>query len=433
MSHNSQPFSIVIVNSNVPTWWTALADAIWTPIAGGAGYGAAWQNGSRIFDVLPSNSGSYGASVSDITDQYSGGCANQSLLEYYMPCSGGHQSYGGNEIYALALNQAVPGFSRIWGPSAVANLDFSDQSTNPPWLGYTDNTPRSTHGWFQNYCTKFNKIVVGQSAYYAPTGWHASNMWGIDRGSGGNISGSWIYLGRMWVQTAQGGSDGTLGGSTWFFQSAPGAYDSVTDILWRVPEADVIGTPSFRGFNVQNAYAAGEASHSGANYVSGLSKVGPSIGGGNYTRCPAWITTDTNPRCWVSGINSLGSIATFDVQTPGTSVITKTPSGSGPGNSASNVSNAFYNPTSGNTYFFGTSLGATVYKLTRTGSDPRTATYAWSTLTNAGGSGTPVGNDGGATFGKAQGFVNMGDGRSALLISAQHNGPSWIYKLPAGG
>lgn len=416
----------------VPQWWADLTENTWYEIAGGAAHGDAWQNGNRVYDVKPANYESYGnGDINDIVNAYTGGCASSALKEVYLPAQGGHAAYAGNEIYALKLNQAVPAWERIWGPSAVGDITSTNPGNNAAVVKNADTTPRSMHGWFQCHVDNAGRIWVGQSGPQDDgTGTHQSCYWSIARGTGSTISGSWMFHGRLYVPTTDGGDDTDLSwGDYILLQSAPGAYDSVGDKIWRTPEGDATPNPPLRGIPCATAVAAGAAAQSGDNEIASLTKLGTGYGT-QFSAAWSFIVTDGSPRCWVipTGANAF---KVFDVETPGSAFVDRTASGTGTGQ---NGCNAFYVPDHNAAYVFGAENGATVRKLSISGSDPKAATYAWSTLTNGGGSATPANVDAGTysgTYSKAQGILDMGDGRAALVIASNVQGPTYIYKLPA--
>ena len=416
--------------TGAPQWFTDLTERKWYEIAGGATHGDAWQNGNRVYDVKPSNYGSYGnGDINDIVNAYTGGCASEALKEVYLPAQGGHAAYAGNEIYALKLNQSVPAWVRIWGPSAVGDITSTNPGNNAAVVKNADTTPRSMHGWYQCHVDNAGRIWIGQSAPQDDgTGTHQSCYWSIPRGTGDTISGSWMYHGRMYVPTTDGGDDVDLNwGSYILLQAAPGVYDSVGDKIWRFPEGDVTGNPPIRAWDCSNAVANGAAAQSGDNEIYGMSKLGEGYGT-QFSSCWSVVLTDKSPRCLLVGGGS--TLYYFDVETPGSDFV----SISDTGTAAPTGVNAVYVPGHSAVYCFGTEMGATVRKLTITGSNPTTASYAWSDVTNNSGSATPANVDAGTyngTYSKAQGIVDMGNGQALLVIASNVQGPTYVYKLPA--
>jgi len=418
----------------VPDWFAGLTELKWYEIAGGSAQsGDAWQKGNRLVDVRPSNWEDYGNSFEDLVNAWTGGCAHQTLKEIYLPAQGGHAAYAGNEIYALKLNQAVPAWERIWGPSATGDITETNPGNNAAVVKNADNTPRTMHGWYQCHVDNAGRIWVGQSAPRDDgTGTHQSCYWSIPRGTGSTISGSWMFHGRCIVQTADGGpDDGTYNwGSYIDWQFGPGAYDSVGDRIYRCGAFDISEDPCVKAIPCATAVAAGAAAESGNNMIASLGRWADQTPGG-LIFSDGWsaVVTDGDPRCWVVR-SSGGGVHVLDVETPGTDFVARSPTGT----QAPTNCGALYVPSHSAIYCFAEELGATVRKLTITGTNPTTASYAWSDLTNASGSATPNATSGGAyqgTFGKAQGILDMGNGQAALVICCNTTGATYIYKLPA--
>jgi hypothetical protein len=196
----------------------------------------------------------------------------------------------------------------------------------------------------------------------------------------------------------------------------------------RTPQGDVTTNPPIRAFTCATVAAAGAQAQSGDNAIPSLQRLGEGYG----TQFDGWsfITTNTSPRCWVIP-TSTSAFKVFDVETPGSDFVDRTATGTGTGPGAAHVC---YVPAHNAAYVFGTELGATVRKLTISSSNPLTASYAWSDLTNNSGSATPANVDSGSyqgTNSKAQGIVDMGNGQAALVIASNVQGPTYVYKLPA--
>ena len=427
--------SAMVSPAVAPAWWTSLADATWVAIAGGASFGAAYQNGNRIVDVAPSNYASYAGSLTDIVNAFTGGCAAPATYEVLLACNGGHSAYAGNEIYALQLNQAVPGYALLLGHSTLANTASNNPGVNAAYCANLDNTPRAHHNWFQDCCSTAGIISVGQASPRDDgTGTQQSARWTIARGNGATITDTWKYSGRVFISNTDGGSDGTIdNGSNWLWQTHPNAYDPVTDLMWVCPAGDAnTSTHPVRGIPLTTVYNAGSQPTTGVNYTPSMTKVGPNYGTQFNHRAWSWISSDTSPRYW-SIYDDSGNLQVFDVSTPGSTFTSRTPTGSGTNANTQGV-NCFYDSANKAALVFGIEHGATVSALKRTGSNPSTASYAWSDLTNGGGSDTPTHSDTGIfnnTWGKAQGIV-MPDGRIALVIcsNVQSGAGAYVYKVP---
>lgn len=404
--------------SRAPPWFMNQAERTWVEVAGGAGYGDAWQSGSRIITVVPT--GNYGGSgVSDVVNAWTGGCVSQALRELYLPCNGGHAAWAGNEIYALSLASDTPAWSRVWGPSALADIRSDDIGNNPAVVKNADNTPRTIHGWFAQHCDNNNRIWLAWApGYCEPAGRVGSTVWSISRT---NLGAGWMHHGRIYPE-----SD-AVQGSAFLHQASPSAFDPVENTIWQTPEGDVrTNAQPIRRIDCNAAVAAGRQPDSGPK-VPGSSAHGSGYG---TQFAGAWsvVLSNKSPRTWL--INGSDGLRLYNVEAPGSGFISVGASGSNPGNGGRN---AFYVPAHSAVYVFGTASGGTVHKLTISGSNPATASYAWSTLSNASGSAVPRSQDSGhyqGDWGKAQGILDMGDGRAALVVAPNLAGPTYVYKLP---
>jgi hypothetical protein len=142
---DSNPFSISIVAaSTAPAWFTAMADKTWTSIATGTGSGFSSGNTLNQARVIPEPGGT---SPAPNVTSYGGAGVDQTrgeLLVY----GGGHGSYSGNEVYALALRTATPGWVALNQPSPGAfNNGPATANDNGQYAGDVgvNQAPRASH------------------------------------------------------------------------------------------------------------------------------------------------------------------------------------------------------------------------------------------------------------------------------------------------
>lgn len=403
--------------SAAPDWFVNQPERTWVQIAGGEVMGQSWQRGSRIFDVKPDPLPPGGDGINAVHNNWTGACASQESGEYYLPAQGGHSGYYGNEIYALALRDSTPSWKRIWGPTPNYQILTGDMGYNPPATSYQDGNPRSIHGWFAPQCSRDGRIWLnGTPAYGNTAGTWGTSVYSIDRN---NISAGWVYHGRLWT-SIPGGSPG----STFSFQSGPNAYDRVGNVMYAAAEfatQDAIAT-----FNADRAVSVGPQSQSSGPAVAGRTIIPEGYVGLNN----AWsvVLHNLTPRFWVVGRTSNSNLWILDPSNPGAGFQERTTSGAG---SWDRGCGAVYVAAHNAIYVGGVETGATVRRL-KVPSNPLTGTWTWETLTNNAGSATPTGGyQYNGTFSKFQVIEEMGDGRAALVLMSNVQGPTYVYKLPA--
>lgn len=76
--------------------------------------------------------------------------------------------------------------------------------------------------------------------------------------------------------------------------------------------------------------------------------------------------------------------------------------------------------------------GNSVYKLTITGTNPLTATYAWSAVTlHESSAAVTSENQWRGSWGKANAIADMGNGDALLILATLVNGPTYVMKIAA--
>lgn len=416
---------------DAPAWFVNMKNQTWAAIAGGSGYGASYQNGSRIYDVAHalgidmSYVGNEGPPA--IIDDWTGGCANQTAREVYLPAQGGHSGYFNTDIWALNLGADVPAWQRIWAVSP-ASVEGSELGYNPPSFGNADGSPRTMHGWFHVFCDNKGRLwLTGIDAN--PSGSWGTNCYSIDRN---DLSAGWMYHGRLYP-SIPGGSPG----SSFGWQAGAGAFDpnaGTRGQIWK--RADFYVAKGVVSLDCATAVAAGQQSAStgpqtpGTAYYDNRDVTGAAP-------APSVITPD---RHWIQLLGAgTPSIEVMDLANPDNLFTKINPSGSA---TVPEGSGAVWHAASNAVLVYSVpgASGApspTIHKLALNGSNPVTASYAWSAVANdASNSVTPSSDRGSqmqGIYSKLQIINDMGNGQSALVVMCGYAGPTFVYKLPALG
>jgi hypothetical protein len=392
--------------AGAPAWFAAMADGTWTTVSSTA----------TIMSVSPNPSPPGAEGVSAVCNDWTGGCVNQATGEYILPAQGGHNGYYGNEIYALALRDPNPAWKRIWGPTPNSQISTSDFPYNAASTAYGDGSPRPAHGWFSNLCSSDGRIWITM-VDACPSGQWTTECYSIARG---NLAAGWTYHGRLWP-TVPGGSPG----STFGYQSGPGAYDPVANKIWR--GADFATQDGVASLDVSAAVAAGQQPTSGPQAPGGTI-YNAYLPGTTFSGAWSVVAYDLSPRSWIVGAVSLGELWIMDLEnSPGTFV--KVQTAGSPTGWTTGVK-AVYHKQSRSILVGGYEYGASLRRLSISGSNPLTSTYTWSDVppdpTNAV---VPAPAQNG-TWNKLQMIEDMGNGQSAICLVTSAAGPTYVYKVP---
>ena len=406
-----------------PTWFLNMPDQTWTAIAGGAGYGAAYQNGARAADVGPS-----GGTPAAIVSAWNGAMVDQSLGEFQMAAQGGHSDYGGNEVYVCQITAAVPGWVRLCDPTPTSaqGPTVTTKNTDFPYAdgrvraGHTYNNQVAANGIIWKPCVPaqydstedtsciyyFNRASLnGQTlpVPYTSSPWIDTHVLGMASWSGGNI-----------------GSGPVEGGSA--------VYDRFTGNIWQMLVAGVNGSGqgvySFTTTNLSSVTATqwpfGLGSGSGVRWGA------LAYGLRNATDSGVWIVFDNG---------SGGRLLLADLQNPSSNphgaLTVATMSGSFP--AFTYGGGAVYHAASRAVLVWDNS-GANIVKVAVPVTAPLTGTYAISTVTpSASNAVTPSAANSNGTYGRFNIIEDMGNGQSALVVYNDITQPIYVYKLPVAG
>lgn len=411
----------VSITSGAPSWFTSQTEKTWVAVAGGTGYGAAWQNGSRQTDVKPSNWTSYGSDFRDLVRSWNGGDVIQSTREFLQWCEGGHNTWHGNDIYALQLGQEVPAWNRIYGPSASSLIVSGDPSENEAYDANLDGSPRTSHGWFNRKASGTRLYVFRTSD--GPSSTPTSNCWSIDRN---NLAAGWMYHGRTLASPP-----GSYG-SGWANASGPSGYDPVTNKVYFALQF-TNGAGDTLAIDEATLVAAGSVSTTGPQMQTFTSNKASGTGVFNDS-WSAVVRITGQPPVWVCGSPQLSQLKIRRLDNLSLSVIDKTPTGTAPPSFGRGMGAAYHSPSQAiilGGWGAGVTSGATIYKL-NIPNDVINGTYSWSSITNNGGV-TPSTSDGNqGVFGRFRMIEDMGNGQAALVLHVAVNGPAFVYKMPSG-
>ena len=414
--------SVSIVGTTAPAWFSALAERTWTDIAGGSTYsGADWQKGNRLIDVAPSPNPPGDTGMVGIITAYCGATSMQSTGEYLKVAEGGHADYYGNEIYALKLTDATPGWKRIWGPTPNAQMSTSSISQNQAFVRNLDNTPRSCHGWYNRVTTADRMWTFLTNA--GPTGSATTDVWSIARAgldTGVYDPALWTYHGRWYT--------GALSSEVQL-QAVPTCWDEAGGQIFVAPEADVrsTGTGTLGTFiNVATCLAAGQQASTGPQ-VPGSTSYLATAGNPLTGMSQAWsvVATNASPRCLIA-LRS-GQISVWNLESPSVWRHKTVSGGSLP---SAGSANAYYSAANRKIVLGGATI-STLQTLSIP-SDPWNASTGFNmgTIAIAGGSLSAI-IGAGFTNSQFQVIGNMGNGQACAVLHCRNlSSPTYVYKLP---
>ena len=408
---------------DAPQWFVDAPEGQWIEVAAGSIRDDLpdAQRGERIIDVAPSPLPPGAEGVSAVTNDWTGGTALQARGEYVLPAQGGHNGYYGNEIYALALREATPSWRRIWGPTPNELISTSEHPLNAPYTAYADGSPRPVHGWFHVQASRADERIWLLATGANPSGTWTTETYSIARA---DLAAGWTYHGRLWTDIG--------GPSDFFYQSGPSAYDPVTRTIWKGAEASNI-SPFFVSFDVARVVAAGAQPPSGPLVTGANGYLGYGVGRlGN-----AWsaVVHGLGRRVWIMGAPAEERIAILDLDDPSAGVVKVAPSGAAPPGFGSHMG-AVWLAASRAVVVGGLSGAdqedARLWKL-EVPDDPVAGSYAWSEIVPAAGVVPTSSSQYRGTYSKLQLIEDMGNGQSAIVFVTDVRGPTYVYRVPAGG
>jgi hypothetical protein len=170
-------------------WWSGLAEKTWTRLAGGSGFGSAFQNGATLSSLNPNLPAVVAGTASSqgqaghrgVIIAWCGACVNTSDLEYILAANGGHGDYWGNEVYAFKVNQAVPAWYRLTEPTPVGYTPgYLLAPSGTTSVRYADGRPRSMHTSSTQVYGNGKVWIMSQCAAAADAS-GGTNVWSFNR------------------------------------------------------------------------------------------------------------------------------------------------------------------------------------------------------------------------------------------------------------
>lgn len=132
----------------LPPWRTAMTAQTWAQIPATLLSSIDPKNNAAINPAHPSSPEWYaGSGHAAIVSTWCGACYDTSGDVLWLPLSGGHSDYAGNEPYKLAINNDSPVWVMVRNPSgAVGNLLTTNDGQESTGV-YADGQPRSVHSY----------------------------------------------------------------------------------------------------------------------------------------------------------------------------------------------------------------------------------------------------------------------------------------------
>jgi hypothetical protein len=129
---------------------------------------------SKLRSVLPNPIPPGGTGPTSIIIAWNSG-AYDTTRDRYIVTGGGHQDYGGNEVYAFDLNSLT--WSRIWGPSP--SIPPTGGSCNE---AYADGNPASRHTYDGvEYLPEVDQLWLHGGSLYCGPGGASTATWTLDK------------------------------------------------------------------------------------------------------------------------------------------------------------------------------------------------------------------------------------------------------------
>lgn len=405
---------------SAPAWFTAMQDMTWTAVAGGATYGSSYQNGKRVQDVLPAVYPG-GNSSASICTAWNGGCVDQTRNAFMLANSGGHGDYAGNEIYALSLMAAVPGWVLLQNPTPPAsqtpNLPSGNAGGNNGNATWADGNPASTHN-YQRPCCNGQYICLPSLDALVNTAW-TTQCWLYNLSSAYAQQSSWPLPNTSGLWSSPGfGLKSTSGGnlSDAGDEGGIGVWDRVNGLFW--------------GATAEGTNGAGQGLWSLNPATGVINTFGGVTNGGMFTSAMCHHLRGTSDAGCIISLNPGGNqIFIVDISNPASPAIHgigfSSFGGVGVGHGkvyqSANKSILYWN-------------GESHLSKMPIPSDPINGTYSMTTV-NWSGSVSPSANQANGTYGRFNIIENMGapENKAALVILNDISQPTYVLKVPTAG
>jgi hypothetical protein len=238
--------------SALPAWRQNLAVNTWTTVASVGTISAINPRNNPAINPNFPNKAEWeaGGSVTEVVAAWCGGTYDYQHHNFWLPLSGGHGDYAGNEPYAIDMGADVPAWRMVRPPTgALPDAIITNDGQENSGV-YADGRPRAIHSY--NKCV----FIPNQGPAVVPQG---STSWSAAGGTMRPIiidhaTGEMKRFGTSQGVHTPGAYSG--GGS---------CYDSLRDAVW----IRGIGSGRFQRYNVATDTWTREASNSQA--VSGSS------------------------------------------------------------------------------------------------------------------------------------------------------------------
>lgn len=403
--------------TQTPAWFTSITQLVVTDLAGGPGFGSAFQQGATLRSVQPTPytmSGVWGPD--SIIIPWTGGAVSQSLGEYYKMAEGGHGDGSDHCIYILSLKQDVPAWIRGWGPNSPGG---NVPALNTAHCATSSNCPITAHGyWWRQVTEGPEGVRLWLLGSNENSGLWTTDIWSIARsslGAGVTTASLWVYHGRAWTSLP----------SSCSYEYGPSGWDSIANqLITMMGFADSNGV---RRIDVPTAVAAGNQSFSGPQ-VPGSTLYSAGLGGNPGTNSWSVMCTNTSPRCFAFGSPNDNALYVWNLESPGT-FRTKTVTGGTI--SSTSTCGAGYNSANRKIVIGGPTLGSTLRTITiPTDLWNASSPLTMSSLSLSGSFGT-VGSFQGM-FSGGRLIEDMGNGQSCFVGHTRATtSPTQVIKLPA--
>lgn len=375
---------------NAPQWFAEMEDFTWSTPA---------QNTCN--DVKPSPLPPGAEGQTGVTDDWTGGAADQETGEFLLPAQGGHNGYYGNEVYALALREEAPSWRRVWGPSTNGSILTNDPGFNSKG-DYLDGQPRPVHGWNRPCCSSDGRIwLAGLDGMGSPSGHWSTACWSFSNRS----RTGWTYHGLGVPEPP------APFGSAFSWQGGPAAYDRVGGRVWSAAQ-----------------YAVSDGGYSVDVTTNSIERHNWNLPGNPFGA--AWSVIAHDLRVWIVGSVNESRLWILDLENVAAGWRQRGTTGAP--NAFDYGAGAAYHQPSRAILCWQDTYGASIRKLS-VPSDPLNGVYTWSTITPAVNNAvTPAANPRypGRTFSKFQMIEDMGNGQAALCTVNDTLGAAFVFKLP---
>lgn len=394
-----------------PSWFTAMADNTIVQVAGGAGFGATYQNGSKLGDVVPT--------VDDPTAPWVGAAVLRNSAKFTIPIGSGHNDREGrNDTFGIDINTEQPAWS-MWNAGS-SDRSSGDASSNGA-ADYADNLPRGCHTSVRVVGTVGGFFIAGMDNFASSSGLNSSAYYYYDKDT------------DTWTQYAQG-FDSTQWADVASWHGGASNYDPTTGYIWIAAQATDLST-RYAIFVVDS----GDVTGSG-NRGTIIRRFKAYLPWGYHL---GEILYDKNPKLWIitHGSTGIGGpyLQAIDITTLASDGSTLTPIDLtfsppllGP-SGGSERGGMVYHPTSSALFLWdGSGTRSSLNKLSIP-SDLTGGTYVGSTVAADGSNTvTPGAAQANGTFGRFN-LVTFPSGRQAFVIQNAMTQPIYVRKIPVAG